>query len=132
MSEVIPIVEQPTRLTARALIVGERIDTAGLERPDTISLLPLAFRVGAHGLVALFRFGVAVMVGLTPLEEEDTLLKLQTRVRGERAKQQRQNDQQRPHDDPSRFSSGSSSLSTASAVSGPTKRLRIMPLASST
>jgi uncharacterized Rmd1/YagE family protein len=86
MSEVIPMVEAPTRLTARALIVGERIDTAGLERPDTISLLPLAFRVGPHGLVALFRFGVAVMVGLTPLEEEDTLAKLRARVSGERAK----------------------------------------------
>ena len=86
MSEVIPIVEAPTRLTARALIVGERIDTAGLERPDTISLLPLAFRVGAHGIVALFRFGVAVMVGLTPLEEEDTLARLASRVSGERAK----------------------------------------------
>ena len=86
MTDVIPFVEAPARLTARALIVGDRIDTAGLERPDTISLLPLAFRVGAHGLVALFRFGVAVMVGLTPLEEEDTLLKLQARVRGERAK----------------------------------------------
>jgi uncharacterized Rmd1/YagE family protein len=75
----------PTRLTARALIVGDRIDTAGLERPDTISLLPLAFRVGERGMVALFRFGVAVMVGLTPLEEEDTLQKLKWRVSGERA-----------------------------------------------
>src|SRR5271157_198463 len=76
----------PTRLTARALIVGDRIDTAGLERPDTISLLPLAFRIGETGMVALFRFGVAVMVGLSPLEEEDTLAKLQSRVYGERAR----------------------------------------------
>jgi uncharacterized Rmd1/YagE family protein len=76
----------PTRLTARALIVGERIDTAGLERPDMIALLPLAFRVGEQGMVALFRFGVAVMVGLTPLEEEDTLAKLKARVSGERAR----------------------------------------------
>jgi uncharacterized Rmd1/YagE family protein len=77
----------PTRrLTARALIVGERIDTVGLERPDMIAQLPLAYRVGAHGMVALFRFGVAVMVGLTPLEEEDTLAKLKARVSGERAR----------------------------------------------
>ena len=33
MTEVSPVTA-PTRLTARALIVGERIDTAGLERPD--------------------------------------------------------------------------------------------------
>ena len=85
MTEALPVTT-PKRLTARALIVGERIDTAGLERPDTISLLPLAFRVGEEGMVALFRFGVAVMVGLTPLEEEDTLRKLQWRVSGERAR----------------------------------------------
>ncbi len=85
MTEVSPVTA-PTRLTARALIVGERIDNAGLERPDMISLLPLAFRVGERGMVALFRFGVAVMVGLTPLEEEDTLHKLQSRVHGERAR----------------------------------------------
>jgi len=76
----------PTRVTARALIVGERIDTAGLERPDTISALPLAFRVGAGGMVALFRFGVAVMVGLSPLEEEHTLASLASRVYGTRAR----------------------------------------------
>src|ERR1700721_4509546 len=75
----------PMRLTARALIVGERIDTAGLERPDMISSLPLAFRVGERGMAALFRFGVAVMVGLSPLEEEDLLAKLRSRVTGARA-----------------------------------------------
>jgi uncharacterized Rmd1/YagE family protein len=85
MSETPPPVP-PTRLTARALIVGERIDTAGLERPDMISALPLAFRVGTNGLVALFRFGVAVMVGLSPLEEEDTLAKLKQRSSGARAR----------------------------------------------
>ena len=85
MTEVSPVTA-PTRLTARALIVGERIDTAGLERPDMISSLPLAFRVGTQGMVALFRFGVAVMVGLTPLEEEDTLMKLRSRVMGARAR----------------------------------------------
>ncbi len=81
MTDVSPVTAL-TRLTARALIVGERIDTAGLERPDMISSLPLAFRVGERGMAALFRFGVAVMVGLTPLEEEDLLAKLRSRVSG--------------------------------------------------
>ena len=84
MTNVSPVTA-PTRLTARALIVGERIDTAGLERPDMISSLPLAFRVGERGMAALFRFGVAVMVGLSPLEEEDLLAKLRSRVTGVRA-----------------------------------------------
>jgi uncharacterized Rmd1/YagE family protein len=50
-----------------------------------ISSLPLAFRVGERGMAALFRFGVAVMVGLSPLEEEDLLAKLKSRVSGVRA-----------------------------------------------
>ena len=86
MNETARPVAAPTRVTARALIVGERIDTVGLERPDTISALPLAFRVGVGGMVALFRFGVAVMVGLTPLEEEHTLASLAARVSGVRAR----------------------------------------------
>jgi uncharacterized Rmd1/YagE family protein len=86
MTDVSTATQAPIRHIARALIVGERIDTAGLERPDMISQLPLAFRVGEQGMAALFRFGVAVMVGLTPLEEEDLLLKLKWRVTGERAR----------------------------------------------
>ncbi len=81
-----PLIDAPTRLTARALLVGDRIDTAGLERPDMLAQLPLAFRAGAGGMVALFRFGVAVMVGLSPLEEEDVLTQLKSRVTGPRAR----------------------------------------------
>ena len=40
---------------------------------------------GEGGMVALFRFGVAVMVGLSPLEEEDLLAQLRSRVSGLRA-----------------------------------------------
>ena len=86
MTETSPTSPAPSRLTARALIIGERIETAGLERPDMISALPLAFRVGATGMVALFRFGAAVLVGLSPLEEEDVLAKLKQRSSGARAR----------------------------------------------
>jgi uncharacterized Rmd1/YagE family protein len=86
MTDASPPPAAPMRLTARALIIGERIETAGLERPDMISALPLAFRVGTSGMVALFRFGVAVLVGLSPLEEEDTLAKLKLRTTGARAR----------------------------------------------
>lgn len=75
-----------TRLTARALGLGERLDTAGLERPDTVSANPLAFGVGGTGFVTLFRFGVAVLVGLTPLEEDDFLRQIRPRVSGERGR----------------------------------------------
>ena len=65
-----PAPPSPHRVTARALALGARLDAAGLERPDTISVNPLAFSVGTSGFVALYRFGVAVLVGLTPVEED--------------------------------------------------------------
>ena len=86
MNDVTPASEAQTRFTARALLVGDRIDTAGLERPDMLASLPLAFRVGGKGMAALFRFGVAVMVGLTPLEEEHLLDQLKPRISGRRAR----------------------------------------------
>jgi uncharacterized Rmd1/YagE family protein len=70
------------RLTAHALLLGERIDTAGLERSDVISTTPLAFRIGPHGYAVLFRYGVAVLVGLSPVEEDEVVRGLAARVVG--------------------------------------------------
>jgi uncharacterized Rmd1/YagE family protein len=61
-------------LTARAVLLGERIDTAGLERQDALSAHPLAFRVGANGGMAIvFRYGVVVLVGLDTLAEDEVI-----------------------------------------------------------
>src|SRR6266436_666435 len=79
-----PARREPYRVTARALLLGERLDTIGLERSDMIAAAPLAFRVGPFGYAALFRFGVAVLVGLSPLEEDDFLGKIRVRVSGKR------------------------------------------------
>ncbi len=76
------------RVTARALLLGDRIDIVGLERTDAISAAPLAFHVGQGGRVALYRYGVAVMVGLSPLEEEDVLAKLKDRIVGARLRKE--------------------------------------------
>ncbi|WP_230531027.1 RMD1 family protein [Microvirga roseola] len=77
---------QNTRLTARALLLGDRLDIAGLERSDVLSTTPLAFKAGQDGFVALFRFGVAVLVGLTPLEEDEVIRGLRQRIVGEFAR----------------------------------------------
>jgi len=74
------------RVTARALLLGDRLDIAGLERRDVLSSSPLAFRVGQHGFVALFRYGVAVLVGLSPLEEDEVIRSLRQRIIGEFAR----------------------------------------------
>jgi uncharacterized Rmd1/YagE family protein len=70
------------RITVRALLLGDRIETAGLERSDVLSTLPLAFRAGAKGIVALFRYGVAVLVGMSPLEEDEVIRRLDGRIAG--------------------------------------------------
>jgi uncharacterized Rmd1/YagE family protein len=68
-------------LTARAVVLGERIDTAGLERRDALSTAPLSFRVG-QGLVVVFRYGVVVLIGLDPIAEDEVLRGIHPRVQG--------------------------------------------------
>lgn len=70
------------RTTARAFFVAERINTAGLERDDVLSTAPLAFRVGDAGVAVLFRYGVAVLIGLNALEEDEFLRGLAQRLTG--------------------------------------------------
>ena len=76
-------VAPPTRLrlAARMHLLGERLDTAGLERSDVISKIPLAFRVG-DGYAVLFRYGAVVLIGLTPIAEDEVLRGLRPRVQG--------------------------------------------------
>ncbi len=86
MPEPTPLPMPATRVTARALLLGERIDTSGLERSDVISTSPLAFRVGADGYAVLFRYGVVVLLGLSPIEEDELLRGIQPRIVGAYAK----------------------------------------------
>lgn len=67
-------------ITARAVLLGERIDTAGLERRDALSTVPLAFRVGDHGMAVVFRYGVVVLIGLDTLAEDEVLRGIAPRV----------------------------------------------------
>jgi uncharacterized Rmd1/YagE family protein len=76
------------RTTVRALLVGDRLDTAGLERSDVLSASPLAFRAGANGIATLFRYGVVVLIGLTPLEEDEVIRGLAPRIKGAFAKRE--------------------------------------------
>lgn len=68
------------RLAAHVLLLGERLDTAGLERGDVIATAPLSFRVGEGGYAVLFRYGVVVMIGLTPIAEDEVVRGLMARV----------------------------------------------------
>lgn len=67
-------------ITLRAVLLGQRLDTKGLERQDTIALMPVTQRVGEKGVAFLFRYGVVVLVGLSPAEEAAFLESLRFRV----------------------------------------------------
>jgi uncharacterized Rmd1/YagE family protein len=70
------------QMTARALLLGERIDVAGLERSDVISTTPLAFRAGHEGYAVLFRYGALVLFGLSVVEEDELVRGLKPRIIG--------------------------------------------------
>jgi uncharacterized Rmd1/YagE family protein len=70
-----------TRVTAHALHLGDRINTMGFE-DEALSAVPLAVRVGNAGIAVLFRYGVAVLIGLTPEDQAGFLERLKPRVGG--------------------------------------------------
>jgi uncharacterized Rmd1/YagE family protein len=74
--------QQPaaTRRRVRALLLSDRIDTSNLEHDGVLSAVPLTFKFGQAGLVALYRYGVAVLMGLTAAEEEEILARLRPRL----------------------------------------------------
>ena len=67
-------------LSIRALLLGERLETRGLERDDTLATNPFTLRVGRRGTAFLFRYGAAVFVGLSALEEDEVLRSLRVRI----------------------------------------------------
>src|SRR5947208_1416083 len=67
--------------TAHALLIGDRINTAGFEGP-VLSSSPLAVQVGCNGLAVLFRYGVAVLIGLSAEQEAEFLEKMRDRIFG--------------------------------------------------
>src|ERR1700731_3845754 len=69
------------QLTAQALLIGDRINTAGFEG-QVLSSTPLALRVGSSGMAVVFRYGVVVFIGLTADEEAEFLERLQARTFG--------------------------------------------------
>jgi len=80
MNDLTAPAQSPRR--ARALLLGDRINTAGIDPAQVVSSAPLTYRVGADGFVTLFRYGVAVLVGLTPAQEEYVLRELRPRIIG--------------------------------------------------
>src|SRR4030081_991205 len=68
------------RRRVRALLLSDRIETSNLERDGVVSTVPLTYRFGSDGLVTVFRYGVAVLIGLAPAEEDEVLRGLAARL----------------------------------------------------
>jgi required for meiotic nuclear division protein 1 len=77
------VVAEPSRhrVIAHALQIGDRINTAGFEG-EALSAVPLAIRIGKDGVAVLFRYGVAVLIGVSAEEEAGLLQRLSARIGG--------------------------------------------------
>ena len=67
-------------IQVRALQLGENLEIKGLEREDSFSANPLAFRTASGGTVTLFKSGAVVFFNMTPVEEEDLVRGLGDRI----------------------------------------------------
>lgn len=64
-----PFKELDRPLTCRAVYLGQRIELRQFRYTQYLADSPLTINYGHDGVVVLFRYGVAVMYGLTALEE---------------------------------------------------------------
>src|SRR5262245_56422970 len=67
-------------LTARALLVGQRIDLRALGSTQRMGGGPLAVSVRGGGAAIIFRHGAVVLFDVQPLEQDEFLRQLQPRV----------------------------------------------------
>jgi uncharacterized Rmd1/YagE family protein len=68
-------------VNAHALQLGDRINTNGFGG-EILSAAPLAIRIGRTGVAVLFRYGVVVLIDLSPRQEVEFIEKLMGRVSG--------------------------------------------------
>jgi uncharacterized Rmd1/YagE family protein len=69
-----------TTMTARTLLVGQRIDTKSLEQGPVLATSPLTVGIGREGRAVLFRYGVVVLFDVEAAEEENFLASLRRQV----------------------------------------------------
>ena len=62
-------------IRARAVLLGDRLNPDRAAQTRVVSTAPFAFRRN-DGFVVAFRYGAAVLIGLTPEEEEESLSRL--------------------------------------------------------
>jgi required for meiotic nuclear division protein 1 len=71
--------------TARALLMGQRIDLRALGSTQRLGGGPLAVSVRGGGAAVIFRYGAVVLFDVQPLEQDEFLRQLEPRVQGRAA-----------------------------------------------
>jgi len=78
-----PLLSSEAReFTARALLIGQRIDLRALGSLQRLGGGPLALSVRGGGAAILFRYGAVVLFDVQPLEQDEFLRQIQPRVQG--------------------------------------------------
>ncbi len=72
--------ETPKTKRVRAFLLSDRIDTSNFEHDGVVSTAPLTYKFDGDGFVTLFRYGVAVISGLSPEAEDRVVRSLQPRL----------------------------------------------------
>ena len=75
-----PTIDKSAAIAVRAIQLAETLELKGLEREDAFAKSPLAFAAGASGMAVLFKFGVAVFIGMSPVEEDELIRGLGARL----------------------------------------------------
>lgn len=73
--------ETKVLLKAKAIYLGERIETRALETTSLLATTPLIFEVNDSSYAVVFKYGVIVLVDVNPLNEVDFLSKIQDLVK---------------------------------------------------
>src|SRR5436309_11376640 len=74
--------------TARAVLVGQRIDLRALGSTQRLGGGPLAISVRGGGVAILFRYGAVVLFDVEPLEQDEFLRQLEPRVQSPAAERE--------------------------------------------
>ena len=70
-----------TDLKCRALFIAERLELRAFEKTQRLASSPLMVTAGERGCAVLFRYGVAVLFGLSSVEEVSFLRELAPHIR---------------------------------------------------
>src|SRR4029079_10659344 len=68
--------------TARAILIGRRIDLRALGSTQRLGGGPLTVTVRGGGAAVIFRYGAIVLFDVQPLEQDEFLRQLEPRIQG--------------------------------------------------